>query len=150
MSTHACYLAELTPAKFPATLRRISTLILREYPDCNMVAGTGLSGVMLLPALAAKLKIEWAIVRKMKDDSHSALDVEISKMPENGPRIVIIDDLVSTGSTARKVIGAIAKSMKKTTLPFQILGGALYDQRADDIVDNVAFIGARHWPKRKY
>lgn len=135
---HANYLARLTPCNFDATLSQAAKYIVQEFPACNMLAGKGLSGAMIVPALAAKMGVSWAIVRK-SDRSHSKLKVEISGMPPLGAKIVIVDDLICTGKTVK----AIMRQMKSYCKPWgcEFVGGALYEDRSCDNVEGVRFIG---------
>ena len=135
---HASYLSRLTPKRFPATLRQASKYIRQNFPSCNLLVGRGLSGAMVVPALAARMGLEWAMVRKA-DRSHSKLKVEISGMPADGARIVIVDDLICSGNTVKEII----KQMKSYTRPWscEFLGGALYEDRSNDDVEGVWFMG---------
>ena len=135
---HANYLSRLTPKNFAATLRQAEKYIKKEFPNCNMLSGMGLSGAMIVPALAAKMGLSWAIVRK-NDRSHSSLKVEISNMPDGGARIVIVDDLIFSGGTVKAVI----RQMKSYCRPWscEFVGGVLYEDRSCHNIEGVRFIG---------
>lgn len=137
MDSHVSYLGNLTPKMFNNTIKRMVNLIKVNYPNVNVLAGCGLSGSMIIPALAAKLKIEWAIVRKDKDDSHSDIKTELSALEAGNKgvkvndsfitNIVFIDDLIDTGKTYKKVKRAVKAKYAKICVDAVFLGAALYE-----------------------
>lgn len=118
--SHASYLDKLVPAKFTKTVTAMTKLIKAEFPECNMIIGRGVSGAMLIPALAARLKVEWAIARK-NDDSHSSYHCEASEWPKY-PQVVFVDDLIDSGSTFKET----KQSMERRNPVAGIIGAALY------------------------
>ena len=102
--SHVSYLSNLTPERFGKTVKRMVKTIAEKFPTATVLAGRGLSGSMIIPTLAAKLKLQWAIARKEK--THSDFKVEASEVEgdvEGKAYIVFVDDLIDTGNTYRQV-----------------------------------------------
>jgi hypoxanthine phosphoribosyltransferase len=73
--------------------------------DFDTMVGTGLSGALVIPTLAEAFGKEWAIVRKTDERAHSSSRIEGSI----GERWIFVDDLVSSGSTFRRVQKAVVE-----------------------------------------
>lgn len=71
----------------------------------DTVAFRGMSGALVAPLVAAKMKKHLIMVRKPGDGSHSQYTVEGNI---NSQAYIIIDDFISTGNTCRAIIDAIA------------------------------------------
>ena len=109
MSTyiHAAHMDCLQPAKFRFYLRRAIKTIRKSKLEFDAIAFSGMSGAMFAPILAHILKKEIIMVRKradMPERGHSSFGVEGYAAAK---RYVIVDDLVSTGATARYIHGHI-------------------------------------------
>lgn len=117
--SHVHYLSKLTPANFAKTVSRMANLIKRKFPTCNAICGRGFSGSMLIPALAARLKVDWIVVRKEK--SHSSYSVEASDYPIN-PQVVFVDDIIDSGASYRETVLKIADRRE-----VKMIGAALYE-----------------------
>jgi adenine/guanine phosphoribosyltransferase-like PRPP-binding protein len=72
-------------------------------PKFDTFVGTGLSGAVIVPRLAEDLGLNWLVVRKDNDGSHSDLPVEGTL----GRRWLFVDDFVSTGATFKRVHSVI-------------------------------------------
>lgn len=72
--------------------------------DFDTIVGTGLSGSLVVPALARKLGKHWAVVRKPGVSSHSGERVCEGTL---GERWLFVDDFVSSGATLERVKAAI-------------------------------------------
>ena len=126
---HINYLDKLVPETFNTTVTKLSKLIKRHYPAVNVIAGRGLSGSMIIPALAAKMKLQWAIVRK--ESSHSDYKVEVSNI-KVGKRnkkvyIVVVDDLIESGKTYKTVKKQVTSKYAMVGIGTVFLGAALYN-----------------------
>lgn len=126
--SHVCYLSKLTPDKFDATVERLVAIIKENCPTANVLAGRGLSSSMIIPALAAKMKLQWAIVRKGK--THSDYKVEVSERQCDKDRktyVVLVDDLIDTGNTYRRVKKAVRSKYRDVKIEAVFLGAVCYD-----------------------
>lgn len=136
--SHVTYLNRLTPAKFNDTVERMAALIQDKFPACNTIFGRGLSSTMLLPALAAKLNVEWAIVRKDKN-THSSHKVEASKWRDD-VCAVFVDDLIDSGESFRASLRTVIKATVNFGVDsFKCLGAACYDSECDKLSDYETF-----------
>lgn len=78
--------------------------ILNQCPDFDAIAFTGLSGAVLASAVALRLNKLMYCVRKPGENRHSDYEVE---GPLGSLRYVIIDDLIQTGGTIRRIIAQV-------------------------------------------
>lgn len=73
----------------------------RRSQKFDAIAFRGMSGALVAPAVAARLKKNLLMVRKATDSNHSSLSVEgFNGAPQ---RYVIIDDFIFTGATVREI-----------------------------------------------
>lgn len=68
----------------------------------DTIVGTGLSGTLVVPALAVALSKHFLIVRKSVEHNHSGQHEGLF-----GRRWVFVDDLIASGDTLRTVRGKI-------------------------------------------
>jgi orotate phosphoribosyltransferase len=73
--------------------------------DFDTLVGTGISGAVIVPTLARLLGVDWAIVRKEDDGTHGWYMIE----GVVGAKWLFVDDLVSSGSTVRRVVRIMAE-----------------------------------------
>lgn len=74
-----------------------------EGVDFDTIVGTGFSGALIVPMLAAAMGKHFVLVRKPKDGSHHS-----GPMIGNlGERWIFVDDFVSSGETRDRVLGTI-------------------------------------------
>jgi phosphoribosylpyrophosphate synthetase len=133
--SHVCYLSNLTPERFDKTVKRMVKLIRENYPTANVLAGRGLSSSMIIPTLAAKMKLEWAIVRKGK--THSDYKVEVSHRQCDGDGktyVVLVDDLIDSGNTYRRVKQAVRSKYNEVKVEAVFLGAACYESHRHPIL----------------
>jgi hypothetical protein len=84
----------------------IARRIGRQRPiEFDTLVGIGLSGTLLLPMLADRLKCNYLALRKDKDGSHAAG----CHQGVLGKKWLFFDDLISTGSTLQKAYKKINK-----------------------------------------
>jgi adenine/guanine phosphoribosyltransferase-like PRPP-binding protein len=102
---HVGYLRELLPTdRLRATVDEVAA-VLQQY-DFDAIAFRGMSGALLAPPLALKLDKSLLMVRKEDVNSHSGYPVEgdLAAM-----RYVIVDDVVDSGLTLKKIVQRVAK-----------------------------------------
>lgn len=63
--------------------------------DFDTLVGTGLSGALVIPEIAARMNKHWAIVRKENDSEHAQHAIEGAV----GQRWLFIDDFIDSGRT---------------------------------------------------
>jgi adenine/guanine phosphoribosyltransferase-like PRPP-binding protein len=121
--SHASYISELfNPEQLSEQVDKISEIIKEKFPDINYIAGSGISGALILGAVSKATGKRIFCIRKENDDSHSYKTDSIYRDPdyvekkekfcefEDIPEIdnelvtaVIIDDLISSGNTIRRI-----------------------------------------------
>lgn len=135
--SHVHYLSKLRPHKYFDTLRQVRDLITREFPSATVIAGTGVSGTMIVPALAAMMRKQWAIVRKGATHSNYAIEISAALADD---KIIIVDDLVDTGASIRRVASKMRQRYKAIGLSgVKVIGAVLYDNWGGTPVRNVKF-----------
>lgn len=70
------------------------------------IAFTGMSGALVAPLVADKMKKKLLMVRKEGDGSHSSYNVEGHR---DIKRYIVLDDLVCTGTSIRNVVKGVLK-----------------------------------------
>ena len=131
LMSHTSYLSPLTPRNFKNTVARLVECIKAHFPTATLVMGRGLSGTMVVPAVAAELGIDWAITRKDKGDNHASYKTEASAWPGQ-TRAVFVDDLIDTGESFRVTCGGAQEAFTNAmgepsgSYCFEILGCAVY------------------------
>ncbi|WP_431941642.1 phosphoribosyltransferase [Nocardia grenadensis] len=94
-----------------------------EGIEFDTFVGTGLSGSLMIPALAKAFDVDFLMVRKKNDGSHSSYPCE----GYLGERWIFVDDLISSGRTfdrvARVVRAAAAWDHHRT----ELVGAYLYE-----------------------
>lgn len=92
------------------------------------IACTGYSGLLVAPTVAVKLKKPLALVRKL-EPSHG----EVVEWKEEVTSYVIIDDLVETGNTIKRIKCQMSKEFSKYDNKVECVGVYFYQQDPDGI-----------------
>lgn len=95
---------------FDEALMNLPTIIDQAHADLaskrfDTLVGTGVSGTIVVPALALAMDKNFLIVRKDNDDSHHGGDA----VGQLGTRWVFVDDFVSTGDTRKRVMEKVKR-----------------------------------------
>lgn len=96
------------------------TSILRRYPREVGIVCTGLSGIMVGTAVAARTKRDFAIVRKPKEVTNSSNQIEGYTMEQ----YVIVDDFNETGETIERILTMMDKRCECSA---ECVGIIMYD-----------------------
>jgi orotate phosphoribosyltransferase-like protein len=87
----------------------------------------GVSGAMIGPALALKLKKEMIIVRK-SDNSHSIYKGRIEGNLE-AKNYLIVDDMICTGCTIKEILSTVEREITNNGMPPPVcVGMAFYHE----------------------
>jgi hypothetical protein len=92
--------------------------------DFDTLVGTGISGTLSAQLFARALGVNFAIVRKETDSTHSTNNVE----GNIGKRWVFVDDLVASGDTRRRVREAMKRFCLIQSFESTYVGQYLYYQ----------------------
>ena len=93
------------------------------------IAFRGMSGALVAPEIAVKLKVGMLAVRKAAEHSHSELKVEGDY---SCTRYVVVDDMVATGDTIRAIMEDIEKAFpSRGYVPPTLAGIILYNNRSE-------------------
>lgn len=88
----------------------------------DTIVGTGLSGSLVIPMLARRLRRKWAIVRKDGEQRHSSYQIE----GEIGDRWIFVDDLIASGRTLRRVQEVVQEEFRIREAQTTYVGAWLY------------------------
>ncbi|ASS73660.1 orotate phosphoribosyltransferase [Tumebacillus algifaecis] len=80
-------------------------LIRKQYPDVEMIAGVATAGIPHATLVASKLNLPMIYVRT-SPKKHGTESLIEGVLPE-GKKVVILEDLVSTGNSAPIVVGGV-------------------------------------------
>lgn len=90
--------------------------------EFDTLVGTGMSGALVVPALALAMGKSFVLVRKENDGSHHH-----GKLIGNlGKRWVFVDDFVSSGMTRERVFDTITEQAKRHNHPTEYVGDYCY------------------------
>jgi orotate phosphoribosyltransferase len=83
----------------------LALLVQRYYPDCGMLMGTSTAGIAHAAITATLLDLPMGYVRG-EAKSHGRTNRIEGKM-EKGTKVVVVEDLISTGGSAVEVVEAL-------------------------------------------
>jgi orotate phosphoribosyltransferase len=86
----------------------LSQLVKRYYPDCEMLMGTSTAGIAHAAITATLLDLPMGYVRG-EAKSHGRTNRIEGKM-EPGTKVVVVEDLISTGGSAIDVVEALREA----------------------------------------
>lgn len=114
----------LSPAFAPSLKFMAADLrvVVKNHPVDTLI-GTGLSGALVVPYLGRALRKNWGVVRKPGDSAHSRHLFEGTL----GARWMLVDDLVDTGKTVKRVVEAIQELKDVTGHETEFIGMWGYD-----------------------
>jgi orotate phosphoribosyltransferase len=115
-----------TSAQFPKIVDETVKAVrkLKKKHKFTALAASGNSGIPLLGAVCARLKMPMLVVRKTKDTQNDSSLVN-GEM-ESGGKYLIIDDLISTGATVERIVRNIQSesdtlALKEPMVPAAVL-----------------------------
>jgi adenine/guanine phosphoribosyltransferase-like PRPP-binding protein len=92
---------------------RMAERILASGLTFSAIAFSGISGCLIGPTLALRIKKDLLVIRKPDDDdSHSSSRLEgiLRSDPYDGKfHYIIVDDLVCSGDTVARIVGEVSK-----------------------------------------
>lgn len=106
----------------------VSEILTDIAPEIDTLVGTGVSGALVVPYIGRVLDVHWALVRKPTEGSHSPNLVEGTV----GECWVLVDDLIDTGATLKRVEEAIRLELYGWTT--RCAGAIMY-------LDGVSYVG---------
>lgn len=89
------------------TIPPLQKLIEKHAGEFETIVVRGMSGALVAPILAMNMHKNMVIIRKDKHEGHSGLEVE---GPKKIGKFIIIDDLVSTGSTISVILTTLSNT----------------------------------------
>lgn len=102
---HTVYLNEALGLKQrKQTVKKLCECIKKSGIKFDSIAFTGMSGALIAPLVAYKLKKNLVMVRKPSDKNHSSMTVEAENV---GKRYIIIDDLIFSGKTIINLVKTV-------------------------------------------
>lgn len=116
------------PRQFQDLVNNMSRKILQLQVKLklNCIAATGNSGLLLAGAVGFQTKLPFFAVRKKSDSSHDPKMVN-GFIPKLGARYLIIDDLIDTGLTIRRIVRRMQDSVSRS----EPVGILLYNDYMD-------------------
>lgn len=122
--------------KRAATITKLVHYIKQAGFSFNAVAFCGMSGALIAPAIAEAFGVEMIMVRK-RDRSHSAYEVEGAM---GSGRYIIVDDLISTGSTIEHIIERIKSFDNSAVCDGVVTYSGHYTQiRGEYLLDEIGY-----------
>ncbi|WP_454192056.1 orotate phosphoribosyltransferase [Paenibacillus sp. Marseille-Q7038] len=88
-----------------------ATLIREQYPDTEVIAGTATAGIPHAAFVAQKLDLPMIYIRD-KAKGHGK-ENQIEGLVKEGQKVIVIEDLISTGGSSIKAAQAVEQSGAK-------------------------------------
>ena len=101
--------------------------------EVDVIAGVMANGVPLGTLLSDILEIDFAMVRPSREDT--AIDFASNYAGLDGKQVIIVDDVVSSGSTSREVIEFIKQEGGEPVLVI-----VLINKRAENDLDGIDYV----------
>jgi hypothetical protein len=117
-----------------------------EGVEFDTFVGTGLSGALMIPALSKAFCVDFLMVRKKNDGSHSEYPCE----GYLGERWIFVDDLIATGDTFTRVAQVVRAAAAWENHQTELVGAYLYERaefRSGDRVSRWKLPPLLHRPK---
>lgn len=86
----------------------LADLIRREYPDCQLVAGTSTAGIAHAALVADILDLPMCYVRASAKDH--GRNNQIEGRAEAGQKVVVVEDLISTAGSVLEVVQVLKEA----------------------------------------
>lgn len=86
----------------------LSKLVLENFPECEMLMGTSTAGIAHAALVSAILNMPMGYVRSSAKDHGRSNRIE-GKM-EPGTKVVVVEDLISTGGSCIEVVEALREA----------------------------------------
>ncbi len=83
----------------------LSNMVWEQYPDAEVIAGVATAGIAIGALVADLLKLPFIYVRS-KPKEHG-MGNQIEGFMEPGKKVVVIEDLISTGKSSLQVVDAL-------------------------------------------
>lgn len=109
-----------------------SEIIIEHAANVNGLVGTGMSGSLVIPLLAQYMEVDYVLLRRENDSSHS----DSRWNGKMGDRLVIVDDFVESGKTLERLLRAISKEQVYMSMgrlyefPVEVAGMLCYQDDA--------------------
>lgn len=122
------------PAVRMAIAKGLSNLIKEKYPQAEVIAGTATAGIPHAAWIADQLNLPLIYVRSKPKDHGRGKQIE-GVLPE-GAKVVVIDDLLSTGGSVLKAVRAVNQAGGN------VVGvGAIFSYQLPSLDDNFTQAG---------
>lgn len=88
----------------------LARLVLEKYPDADAIAGVATGAIAMGALVADEIGLPFLYIRSAKKDH--GMENLVEGYLEDGKKVVIIEDLVSTGGSSLKAVEAIKREKK--------------------------------------
>jgi orotate phosphoribosyltransferase len=91
--------------------KQYSDIIRKQFPDVEVIAGVATGGIAQGALVAQELELPFIYVRS--SSKGHGLQNQIEGVAESGKKVVVIEDLVSTGMSSLKAVDALREAKLK-------------------------------------
>lgn len=92
----------------------LARIVLEKYPDVEAIAGVATGAIAQGALVAEELGLPFVYIRSSKKDH--GMENLVEGYIEEGKKVVVIEDLISTGGSSLKAVQAIREEKKCTVL----------------------------------
>ncbi|MGW0245085.1 phosphoribosyltransferase [Nocardia goodfellowii] len=115
-----------------------------EGIEFDTMVGTGLSGALMIPTLARAMNVDFLLVRKPNDGSHSSYKVE----GRLGSKWLFVDDLIVSGDTFQRVYNEVESAAKMQRHTTHLVGAYFYENNINRYRDRDYCVDTYLWELR--
>jgi orotate phosphoribosyltransferase len=121
----------------------LANVIFEKFPDADVIAGVATAGIAWGAMVADQLKLPFIYVRPTPKEH--GLKNQIEGFYEEGQKVVVLEDLVSTGKSSLQVVDVLRKQQ------LNVLGMvAIFSYQFDSARDAFAAAEVKHYTLTNY
>lgn len=93
---------------------KLARIIMEKYPDAEAIAGVATGAIAMGALVADLLGLPFLYIRSAKKDH--GMENLVEGYIENGKKVVIVEDLISTGGSSLKAVEAIRREKEANVI----------------------------------
>ena len=112
----------------------MADIVVEELDDVDTIVGISLNGILFANSIADQLDVDVAIFRSVSEEGDGHLSNKYGNVA--GRKVVVVDDVLSSGETMRKTIKTLQEAGAEVVLSI-----VLVNKTEDNAISNVPLRG---------
>ena len=112
----------------------MADIVVEELDDVDTIVGISLNGILFANSIADQLDVDVAIFRSVSEEGDGHLSNKYGNVA--GRKVVVVDDVLSSGETMRKTIKTLQESGAEVVLSI-----VLVNKTEDNVISSVPLRG---------